>query len=445
MNKLTIYTAALLLTGTILLAGCSADSTDSPADSDRQMQQEHREDTAGQTDSAEDAETMDDAIDIDGDTIEAGSAELSGNTVKITKGGTYTISGSGKMVVVDAKGEDVTLVLDDVTLNNDNGPGIYVKKAESLSLEFRGDNAISCGDTFEYEDLNAAVYSKADLSIQGEDTLRLSTGYGHGIKAKDSAVFNGNLTIDALQDGIHVNDVATFTGGTYRIKAASEGIESKDVLAIQDGTYDIQSADDCLNAGSSLDISGGTLDLVSQTNDAVDSNGSLTVSGGTIHALALQTPETAFDVDNTSFVISGGTIVAAGSMGTYPTEASQPLLMAEAAGIGNVRVEKAGKTILEGNLSSDGVSRGSVVLFLSSPEMKAGDTVTVFVNGESLGEVTLEEGTSTLGTVSSMDGPGGMKGMQPGNPGDMGERQPGMMGEQPPEIPGNRNGGPEAG
>lgn len=178
MNKLTIYTAALLLTGTILLAGCSADSTDSPADSDRQMQQEHREDTAGQTDSAEDAETMDDAIDIDGDTIEAGSAELSGNTVKITKGGTYTISGSGKMVVVDAKGEDVTLVLDDVTLNNDNGPGIYVKKAESLSLELRGDNAISCGDTFEYEALNAAVYSKADLSIQGEDTLRLSTEIG---------------------------------------------------------------------------------------------------------------------------------------------------------------------------------------------------------------------------------------------------------------------------
>ena len=119
--------------------------------------------------------------------------------------------------------------------------------------------------------------------------------------------------------------------------------------------------------------------------------------------------------------------------------------MAEAAGIGNVRVEKAGKTILEGNLSSDGVSRGSVVLFLSSPEMKAGDTVTVFVNGESLREVTLEEGTSTLGTVSSMDGPGGMKGMQPGNSGAMGERQPGMMGEQPPEIPGNRNGGPEAG
>ena len=444
-NRYAAGLLALVLSGGMMLAGCTQSQSSDPTAAQSGLQkQTQNTGTDGEDGNQTDVESMDDAIDLAGDEISPGTTKLSGNAVKITAGGTYTLSGSGKMVIVDAKGQDVTLVLDGVTLKNDTGPGIYVKKAESLSVELKGDNAITCGKSFEYEALNAALYSKADLKISGDGSLDIQTEYGHGIKAKDSAEFDCRLQIEALQDGIHVNDTAVFAGGSYEIQAQSEGIESKDVLEIREGTFSVNAADDALNAASSLKISGGKLDLTSRTNDAVDSNGTLEISGGQIQAVALRSPETAFDVDNTPFVISGGTIAGLGTNGVYPTQADQPLLLAAVSSAGPVRVEKDGKTILEAGFDqasseSDqgrGPGSGSLVLFLSCPEMKAGDTVTVYVNDESLGEVTLEQGTTTLGTVATMGGPGG--GGQQG-PGGMMEGRPSDPDQMPEGPAGGRS------
>lgn len=416
MNMKHIPLMALCLTG-LLVAGC-AQETARTGGLDQQipeMSEQARPETGEDENSQHDVEDMDDAIDIEGRQISTGKTELTPEVVKITSGGTYELSGTGSLVVVDAQGQDVTLVLDSVTLDNDSGPGIYVKKAENVTVTLKGRNTITTGSATDYEALNAALYSKADLKIDGDGSLTIQAGYGHGIKAKDSAEFDADLDIEAQTDGIHINDTGVFTGGKYRISAQSEGIESKDVLEIRDGTFQIEAVDDALNAASALTISGGTLDLVSQTNDAVDSNGTLDLSGGDITAIALRSPETAFDVDNTPFTISGGTIVGLGSQATRPTQASQPLLLVGAGGnVSSVKVEQNGKTVLEKTLDTTG--SGSV-LFLSAPEMKAGQTVTVYVNGQSLGEVTLQEGTTTLGSVSSMGGKGARQGMMPAEPG----------------------------
>lgn len=427
MHKYTPGACTLLLAAGLILGGCARIETASSRNPETEQRQAVSSGDAGTTTTdGDDAESrtdsMDDAIDIDGTVLKGGATQLDGGIAKITAGGTYELRGSAQMVVVDAKGQDVTLVMDTLTLENASGPGLYVKKAETVHIQLAGDSTITCGNAFDYEALNAALYSKADLEISGDGTLSVTTGYGHGIKANDSAQFDCSLDIDALQDGIHVNDTAVFAGGSYEIQADSEGIESKDVLEIRDGLFSVHAVDDALNALNSLTVSGGKLTLVSQTNDAVDSNGTLEITGGDIQAVAVHSPETVFDVDNTPFVISGGTIAAIGTNGVYPTETDQPLLLAAASSAGSVRVEKDGKTILDADLSAGsadtgmamGPGGGSLVLFLSCPEMKTGDTVTVFVDDALLGEVTLEAGTTTLGIVPTMGGAGAAGQQGPG-------------------------------
>lgn len=65
---------------------------------------------------------------VSGNTIDLAAAK---NNQLINKGGTYTLKGSGtKTVVVDAKEQDVTLVLDGATIKTNDLPAIYVRNAK---------------------------------------------------------------------------------------------------------------------------------------------------------------------------------------------------------------------------------------------------------------------------------------------------------------------------
>lgn len=64
-------------------------------------------------------------------TIDLNSCE---NEVLITKGGEYKLSGSLEgQLIIDCY-ENVILTLDGVTINNNNGPAIYVKKSRNLTI-----------------------------------------------------------------------------------------------------------------------------------------------------------------------------------------------------------------------------------------------------------------------------------------------------------------------
>ena len=124
---------------------------------------------------------------------------------------------------------------------------------------------------------------------------------------------DGNLTINS--GIITVNCTQSGEGG--------EGIESKAILNLNGGQLYITSVgDDAINAANQLNINGGVTYAASTNNDGIDSNGPMYVTGGFTIAAASHTPEEAFDCDNYTFGITGGTIIGtapSGNMWSAPT------------------------------------------------------------------------------------------------------------------------------
>ena len=118
----------------------------------------------------------------------------------------------------------------------------------------------------------------------------------------------GNLTINS--GIITVSCTQSGEGG--------EGIESKAIMNLNGGKLDITSVgDDAINASNQLNINGGTTYAASTNNDAIDCNGPMYVTGGFTIAAASHTPEEAFDCDNYTFGITGGTIIGTAPSGMY--------------------------------------------------------------------------------------------------------------------------------
>ena len=54
---------------------------------------------------------------------------------------------------------------------------------------------------------NAALYSKADLTINGTGALTVEGNYRHGVNSKDDLVVTGGtLTVTAKEDGLRGKD-----------------------------------------------------------------------------------------------------------------------------------------------------------------------------------------------------------------------------------------------
>ena len=98
--------------------------------------------------------------------------DIDGSVVTITKGGTYTLSGtlSDGRVIVNAKGEDVTLILSNADITCSYGSPLYIYKSESTKLLLTDgtDNTLTDGSEYTFadslssatdEEPNACLYS----------------------------------------------------------------------------------------------------------------------------------------------------------------------------------------------------------------------------------------------------------------------------------------------
>lgn len=128
-----------------------------------------------------------------------------------------------------------------------------------------------------------------------------------GIKAMGALNVNSGI--------ITVNCTQSTEGG--------ECMESKNILTINGGQLTlISNYDDAINASNRININGGVTYAHSSNNDGIDSNGQMYISGGFTIASSVKAPEEAFDCDNNTFGITGGTIIGtgvSGSMFSSPT------------------------------------------------------------------------------------------------------------------------------
>ena len=105
------------------------------------------------------------------------------NTMNITSGGNYDLTGEYGSITVNTS-EEVTLNLNGVEITNSNGPAINVEKAKKVTIVLSGENTATATTT---EDLDGAIYSKADLEFSGTGSIEVKSNYD-GIVSKDTLV-----------------------------------------------------------------------------------------------------------------------------------------------------------------------------------------------------------------------------------------------------------------
>ncbi|MBQ9017932.1 carbohydrate-binding domain-containing protein [Candidatus Saccharibacteria bacterium] len=211
----------------------------------------------------------------------------------ITASGTYHLTGSltSGAIIINASSDNVVkLVLDNVTIKNPNGPAIACYNADDLVIELVGDNTIEDASKYDAsydEDVQGAIYSKSDLTFQGNGTLSLTAHYQDGIVSKDDLKFNsGTYNITAADDAIRGKDSVYIVGGTYNLTATADAIKStnetdgnKGFVLIEDGNFTIKSGAKGIKSINSTLIYDGSF-VITSTDDSIHSNNYVGIAGG---------------------------------------------------------------------------------------------------------------------------------------------------------------------
>ena len=207
--------------------------------------------------------------------------EIDGTDVSITAAGTYVFSGDcdNGSITVKKGVTGVTIVLNGLTLTNDDSAAITLNKTAEASLVAAAGTTNTVADTEGSSDENAAVKVKsgASLSISGTGTLTVDGNAKNGIKGAADAVITVaevKLNINAADDGLSCDDELNITGGTLSITAGGDAVKASP------DTGDTENPD-TISLGN-VTISGGTLTL-NATEDGIQADGDLTISGGTFH------------------------------------------------------------------------------------------------------------------------------------------------------------------
>ena len=228
------------------------------------------------------------------------------NTYEVELSETYTITGSGiyhftgelkdGAIIVNTNSEaNVKLILDNVTIKHSSGPAIACYAADDLVIELIGENTIEDGKSYskEYdEDVKGAIYSKSDLTFQGEGSLNLTASYQDGIVGKNDLKFNsGTYIISATDDAIRGKDSVYIVGGDFDLTAKGDGIKSTDTatagkgfVLIENGNIKIAASDDGIHAEKSLIIENGNIDI-SKSYEGLEAQNIL-INGGDISIIA---------------------------------------------------------------------------------------------------------------------------------------------------------------
>lgn len=241
--------------------------------------------------------------------------EIDGTDVSITAAGTYVFSGDcdNGSITVKKGVTGVTIVLNGLTLTNDDSAAITLNKTAEASLIAAAGTTNTVADTEGSNDENAAVKVKsgAALAIGGTGTLTVDGNAKNGIKgAADAAitVAEGKLNINAANDGLSCDDELNITGGTLNITAGGDAVKASP------DTGDTENPD--TTSLGNVTISGGTLTL-NATEDGIQADGDLTISGGTFHVKTNGGHTTALTDDSASckgfkagktLTVTGGTV-----------------------------------------------------------------------------------------------------------------------------------------
>ena len=212
----------------------------------------------------------------DGITGETAGVAINGQTVTITEEGTYVFSGtlSEGQIVVDADDAKVQIVLDNVDITCATNAAVYVKSADKVFVTLAEGSQNTLRNTDEYvavddNNIDAVIFSKSDLTLNGTGSLTIVSAEGHGIVSKDDLkITGGTYDITAAGHALSGKDSVRIADGTFVLTAGKDGIhsgnednEEKGYIYIADGDFTITSDGDGMDASNIVQIEDGTFDI----------------------------------------------------------------------------------------------------------------------------------------------------------------------------------------
>lgn len=233
----------------------------------------------------------------DASSCDSSSVTISNNTITITDEGTYLLTGSlsDGQVIVDADDKKVQLVLDSVNINCDTSAALYVKAADKVFVTLASDSENSLSNTSDFvaiddNNIDAVIFSKDDLTLNGSGTLTVTAKYGHGIVSKDDLVItSGTYQITAAKHALSGQDSVRIADGILTLNAGTDGIHSentdddaKGFIYIANGDISITADSDGFDAEETLQVDGGNIE-VAAGDDGLHADGDLIITDGTIN------------------------------------------------------------------------------------------------------------------------------------------------------------------
>ena len=269
------------------------------------------------------------AIDLSNPTATDG-VTVSDGVITITKAGNYKLTGTyeGQIKVEAADSDMVRLILNNATITNSTGAAINVVEADEVVIYTASGTTNTVSDGSSYSDTasgspDAAIYSKSDLTLAGEGTLKVEGKYEEGIHTSDGLVIaSGILEVNAANTGIKGKDYVDILDGAITVTATKDGIKAtndtdgnRGWVRLSGGTVNISAGDDGFKAERVLEISGGTLNIT-QANEGIEAQ-YINILDGTVNVTSSD------DGINASYSTTSTSTESASTSTTQTTQGTQ--------------------------------------------------------------------------------------------------------------------------
>lgn len=350
--------------------------------------------------------------------------QINGGVVTITGAGTYQLTGSltnGQVVVDTAESGIVRLILDGVTIANSTSSAVNVIDADEVMVYLNPGTTNRLSDATRYvypdpsvDEPNAALFSKADLTIAGAGALTVTGNAYDGIASKDGLVIaGGTITVTAVDEGVRGKDYIVVDGGSLTVTAREgDGLKSNEdgdarlgYVLFRDGTVNITAQGDGVHGETDIIVAGGTLTVragggrtaplpgdasakglkagvlivtgggqitVDAADDAVHSDAAIAIDGGT---LTLATADDAVHAETTLDVTTGTVNV------TNSNEGLEALKLTISGGTVNVTATDDGLNAVEEGIDEFAVAPNAYIRITGGSVATIGGTDGVDTNG----------------------------------------------------------------
>lgn len=298
--------ALALLLVACLLSGCGAQNTStsvsvSAAASSDTAQGEAEQAAAGSTDaSVIDTTSLFSDRDLSGsyDTASAITIQLQGDnavcdsdavtvqggTITISQEGVYLVTGTltdGQIHVNAPDDAKVQIVLSGASITSSSSAAIYALNADKVFLTLAEDTENTLANGGEYvaiddNNIDAVIFAKTDLTLNGSGSLTINAVAGHGVAAKDElTITQGNYTITAASHGLSAKDSLAVAGGSFTITSGKDGIHAENtddttlgIIYLAGGSFVINAQGDAISASGALQIDDGSYELTTGEGSA---------------------------------------------------------------------------------------------------------------------------------------------------------------------------------